>query len=294
MLLLPSPLPSHVPQEVRARAGAETGRRFRGNCSGADVFRVDAPAADNGEAGEGSFCFLKVQFAAAGAKVELRAERDRIAWLAERTDSDPDAAPSVARVLAYEEREVKAGDGLAAPGIWSYLLTTAVPGRALSAAIDETPIRAGRLMGNALRWLHTLDGSGLVLRRHEELLDEAERRVESGLVRSSNLSRGGDPRAAAKLLKKLRRRVPRAFTPVVSHGDYCLPNVMADLSDRPGLIDLGAMAVADRHLDVACAVRSLRHNGGKEDVVRVFRNWYGPDDIDADRLDFYGDLCELL
>jgi aminoglycoside phosphotransferase len=156
--------------------------------------------------------------------------------------------------------------------------------------MEETPLRVGRLMGRVLRDLHALDPSGCPgWQSPDDLLVRAERNVADGRIPARDLGSG----EAKTLLKKLMRRPPAAFDPVVCHGDFCLPNVLAKLDDSCGLIDLGAVSVADRHLDLAAAVRSLRFNGGLEDAVRVFTNWYGPDDIDPQRLAFYTDLCEL-
>ena len=52
---------------------------------------------------------------------------------------------------------------------------------------------------------------------------------------------------------------------VLTHGDFCLPNVFVsrgeDNSDAiSGFIDLGKMGPADRWQDVAIALRSLKHN----------------------------------
>ncbi len=279
---LPTPLPSHVPESVRAHLKADVGRRHHG-CSGADVFHIE---------GESGPVFLKVFFAAEGRDCPLCDERDRIGWLVSRTD--PDIDPNVPSILAFEQRRVEAGKAGLVAGTWSYLLTTAVPGRPLHEAMAETPIRVGRLMGNALRWLHGRPTDGLAKQSPDDLIATAEKRVANGSVNSSNLRVGGDPKAAAKLLAKLQKRVPTDADYVVSHADYCLPNVLADLGDRTGLIDLGELCVADRHLDLATANRSLRFNGGREDVIRVFGNWYGPDTVDLDRLDFYAGLAELL
>jgi kanamycin kinase len=54
---------------------------------------------------------------------------------------------------------------------------------------------------------------------------------------------------------------------VVCHGDYCFPNVFLESdpsgeSRVTGYIDLGAVAVADRWLDLAVALRSLDLNLG--------------------------------
>ncbi len=47
---------------------------------------------------------------------------------------------------------------------------------------------------------------------------------------------------------------------VLSHGDFCLPNIFSDGKQITGFIDLGKMGPADRWQDVAIAIRSLEHN----------------------------------
>lgn len=47
---------------------------------------------------------------------------------------------------------------------------------------------------------------------------------------------------------------------VLSHGDFCLPNLFARGDEVTGFIDLGKMGVADRWQDVAICYRSLKHN----------------------------------
>lgn len=49
---------------------------------------------------------------------------------------------------------------------------------------------------------------------------------------------------------------------VVCHGDYCLPNVFLEDGEATGYLDLGAVAVADRWLDLAIGLRSLDYNLG--------------------------------
>ena len=277
-------LPSHVPAAIRACTGVGEGRRLQVGCSGADVFRLNSPS--QGE------CYLKVTFHAAGRdERSLCGENDRLCWLGERlADAAPpgevEASLRTPRVLAFSQT-------LNGAGGWTYLLTSAVPGRALHEAASEGPIRVGRLMGQSLRVLHDLDPSGCPdWRSPDTLLAEAAKNVRSGRVRPSELRNGqGD---AADLLRQLQSRPPHVFEPVVCHGDFCLPNVLATLDDRCGLVDLGGVCVSDRHLDLAAAVRSLRFNGGLEDVVRVFQNWYGRDRIDDARLRWYTQLWDLL
>lgn len=58
------------------------------------------------------------------------------------------------------------------------------------------------------------------------------------------------------------------FEPVLSHGDFCLPNIFVDGGRITGFIDLGDTGVGDKWRDIALGLRSLRHNldgtfGGK-------------------------------
>ena len=47
---------------------------------------------------------------------------------------------------------------------------------------------------------------------------------------------------------------------VLTHGDCCLPKILAEDSRINGFIDLGKMGPADRWQDIAIALRSLEHN----------------------------------
>ncbi|MEL7239477.1 MAG: phosphotransferase, partial [Planctomycetota bacterium] len=220
----------------------------------------------------------------------LRGEHDRLCWLREALAKAGGADLSITtpRVLAFTEVDQPAGR-------WSYLLTTGIPGDPLHHAFDETPIRCGRLMGKALRVLHDLDPSGspqwLGL---DELLDMAAANVETGRLPSSIQPNAMSAKQMKKQLKWLRKKVPADVDAVVCHGDFCLPNVLAGLDDAVGLVDVGDAAVCDRHLDVAQAIRSLRFNGGHDDVVRVFLNWYGPDRVDEQKLEWFTKLLELI
>lgn len=47
---------------------------------------------------------------------------------------------------------------------------------------------------------------------------------------------------------------------VLSHGDFCLPNIILENGQISGYIDLGKMGIADRWQDIALCYRSLRDN----------------------------------
>jgi len=49
-------------------------------------------------------------------------------------------------------------------------------------------------------------------------------------------------------------------TAVISHGDFCLPNIFLNNNGLTGLIDLGRSGTADRWQDIALVYRSLSNN----------------------------------
>ena len=127
----------------------------------------------------------------------------------------------------------------------------------------------------------------------------ASNRVAAGRMRPSGLhSLAGRPakETPEKRLKRLTKRpiADDAAAHVLTHGDFCLPNVLLDLSDTVGLIDVGGLMLADRHRDLAMAVRSLRHVGGQDDAVETFYRWYGAELVEEKRLEYWADLLELV
>ena len=109
--------------------------------------------------------------------------------------------------------------------------------------------------------------------------------------------------SAEQLLVALDAQVPgmRAReVPVVTHGDWCLPNVVLDpLSiEVVGLIDTGRSGLADRYQDLALMTRSLlstRLNPQYGPVyAERFLKRYGHDPADDDKLAFYRLLDEFF
>jgi len=105
----------------------------------------------------------------------------------------------------------------------------------------------------------------------DAVLEEARMRVQNGLVDVDNVEpttfdEGGfeNPR---HLLEWLENHRP-IFEPVLSHGDYCLPNIFLKNGRIEGFIDLGNAGIGDKWNDIALCYRSLKHNfdgtyGGK-------------------------------
>ena len=168
----------------------------------------------------------------------------------------------VPKVLCYEQ-----------DGEYQYLLMSRLRGRmSCDTYYLERPDVLLTLMAEALKMLWAVDITGCPRSRNTETeLREARYRVEHGLVNidraePSTFGAGGfkDPE---DLLRWLESHQPD-WDPVLSHGDFCLPNVLIEDGKISGYIDLGDAGVGDRWRDIALCCRSLRHNfdgtyGGK-------------------------------
>jgi len=218
---------------------------------------------------------------------ELCDERDRLLWLA--TTDLP--APAV---LDW------ADDGETAT-----LTTAAVPGVPLS---DLPPAATGdgvRALGTFLGRLHAMEHDACPFQRWLAVTVPLARvNVDEGRVEEQDFDQDRAGCTAATLLEELLARRPRAEELelgdlVVCHGDACLPNVLVDTDslEVTGMVDVGRLGVADRHLDLALAARSVTDT--------TLNPAYGPDAADAMlaayglsadpwRLDFYRLLDEFF
>ncbi len=168
----------------------------------------------------------------------------------------------VPEVLAFEKN-----------GDFQYLLMTRIPGEmSCSEYYMEHPGELLLLLVQAFKMLWSTDISGCPKSRDFDAeLRAARYRVENNLVdiddaEPDTFGENGFENPAA-LLKWLEENKP-ACEPVLSHGDFCLPNVLLKNGKVSGFIDCGDMAIGDKWKDIALCYRSLKHNfdgtvGGK-------------------------------
>lgn len=155
----------------------------------------------------------------------------------------------------------------------SYLLMTRVEGKM---ACDEdylsVPQKLTDLLAQALKELWRIDISNCPLDCSlNRKLEIARFRVKNNLVDMENV----DPdtfgpngfESPEVLLQWLVDNRP-AEELVLSHGDFCLPNIYIENNGKINFIDLGRTGVADKWQDIALCYRSLKYNydgkyGGK-------------------------------
>ncbi len=199
------------------------------------------------------------------------------------------------KVLAYEKDEE-----------YQYLLMSKVQGQvSCDEYFLEHPKELLALLAEALRMLWSVDIADCPRERSLDAeLAEAAYRVEHGLVDVSDaepttFGEGGfkDPQ---ELLQWLIDNKPE-YEPVLSHGDFCLPNILIQDGKISGFIDLGDTGVADKWRDIALGYRSLRHNFDGTFGGKVYPD-FDPDMLfealgiepDREKLNYYTLLDELF
>ena len=207
-----------------------------------------------GMSGSGILLFsdkvLKIQENSDEAENEVQAMR----WLEGRL--------SVPKVIAYESSGNK-----------SYLLMTKTAGQmACDEEYMENPGKLTTLLAQALQELWRVDISACPLDWPlDRKLEAARFYVENNLVDLENVEPDtfgpdGFESPEALLQWLIEHKPPEEL--VLSHGDFCLPNIFIGEDGKFTFIDLGRTGVADKWQDIALCYRSLKHNyegkyGGK-------------------------------
>lgn len=187
-----------------------------------------------------------------------------------------------------------------------YLLMSRVPGKMSCAEeyLDNADVLL-EILAEGMHILWKTDISDCLCdSRLERHLKAAERHVVNGqvdvnAVEPDTFGPGGFA-SPEHLLAWLYDNRP-AETPVLSHGDYCLPNIFAENGRLSGFIDLGDSGIADRYQDIALCYRSLTRNMDGSYGGRV-REGFDPDRLfgvlgitpDRDLLRYYRLLDELF
>ena len=128
------------------------------------------------------------------------------------------------------------------------------------------PHRLVRVLADAMKRLWSVDVSGCPVDQSPRAKLERVRVIaEKGLVNMElvdpeTFGEKGFPSPAA-LLSWLESHVPD-FEPVLTHGDFCLPNVFLETWEFSGFLDLGRSGVGDKWTDIALLWRTLRDNFG--------------------------------
>ncbi|WP_227470733.1 APH(3') family aminoglycoside O-phosphotransferase [Massilia sp. YMA4] len=259
--------PGNLPHSWHERLDGYVMQPHTGGCSEASVWRVaqlDYPPV----------WFIKSEPATPLA--ELPGEAARLRWLAQ---AGVPCAPVVDTVTTADQH---------------WLLLGAVPGHDLTGV---EPAQAVTVMADALRRLHALDPRDCPFdHRAQVRIGHALARLDAGLVDADDFDEDNAGCAPSELAALLAERKPAQEDLVVTHGDACLPNVLAQDGEFSGFIDCGRLGVADRHQDLALAVRDIGEELGEEWVEPFLVRYFAPGPVafDAGRAAFYRLLDEFF
>ncbi len=206
----------------------------------------------------------------------LTGECERLAWLEGRLP-----VPVVLRYISTADAD--------------YLLTTCLPGLDASHRSHDSDIsRLVDILAEGLLLLHSTSMEGCPFdHRLDPELARARGRMERGEVDEEDFDISRHGRKAVELYEELLATRPAGETPVLTHGDYSLPNIMIDRGGLGGFVDLGAAGIGDRYRDLALAARSLAFNFGAEHLSRLFEA-YGLATPDMRRIAYYQMLDEFF
>lgn len=128
----------------------------------------------------------------------------------------------------------------------------------------EQPKLLAKILADGLKALWSIDVTDCPVKSGiDEKLAIAQRAVENDEVDMEDAEPetfGANGFSSPKeLLAWLENNRP-AEEPVLSHGDYCLPNIFVKDGQLSAFIDIGRSGVADKWLDIAICYRSLKHN----------------------------------
>ena len=147
----------------------------------------------------------------------------------------------------------------------SYLLMEKMEGvMSCDESLLEQPEVLTRALADGIRLLWQTDTSGCPRNRTLPcLLEEARYNIDNGRVDLDNV----DPETFGEngfrdpddLLNWLVNH-PIPSEPVLSHGDYCLPNIFVKNGHFRGFIDVGDLGIGEKWRDIALCWRSLRDN----------------------------------
>ena len=190
---------------------------------------------------------------------------------------------------------------------YQYLLMSRVKGdMSCSKYYLEHPDELLKLLAQTLKLLWSVDITDCPrVRDIDADLEEARFRVANGLTDLENTEPGtfgpdGRFKDPEELLKWLEENKP-SLEPVLSHGDFCLPNIFFEDGKLSGLIDLGDTGIGDKWRDIALCYRSLKHNFDGTYGGKVYPD-FDPDMLfdalgiepDRDKIDYFILLDELF
>lgn len=175
-------------------------------------------------------------------------------------------------------------------GGYDYLLTQAAEGEdGINPEHLSQPERLAILYGQSLRHLHELPTTDCPYpNRTSHMMQDVDCRYAPD---STQTWSSGDQRILHMPVEEAVACCHDLFhnhnDDVVIHGDYCLPNIIINNWQCSAFIDVGYGGIGDRHYDLFWGIWTLSYNLHTDRYEQIFKDAYGADLIDPDRLELY-------
>ena len=164
-----------------------------------------------------------------------------------------------------------------------YLLTEEVVGENLTHLIEK-PEKLCAFLAESLKKLHSISIKDIpISTRYERYLESLNGSFEGGyydtsfLLNSKNLTK-----EEAWEIMQDNKSILKCDTFI--HGDACLPNLIVCGDNFKAFIDTGMAGVGDRHIDIYWALWSLEYNLKTDKYNELFKEIYGKEKIDDNKL----------
>lgn len=180
---------------------------------------------------------------------------------------------------------------------YEFLLLTEIPGNVSYEVFSKSDIETNlKIIAKGLQIFHALPMGGCPNEVDiDKMIQHAKERLEQGLINDENFDVRWRHKSPYELFEDVKRLMPKKVDKVVTHGDYCLPNVLINNCELSGFVDLGSAGINDRYYDLAAVSWSISYNFGAKWVPFFFENYgINYDEIDRERILFYQMLNEFI
>ncbi len=241
------------------------------------------------------FMLSKITIGKSGAGV-WQASRDKTNWFikAQKNTVDLEIEANKMRWFAAQGIQVPTVIDYLETSNTAFLITQALTGK--DATQSDNPRATAIAIAHFLHHLHSLKHRDCPFDRTlDNTLQIAKHNLLNGLVDEADfdLARLGTP--AVHLYQRLLEQRPTNEDLVLTHGDFCLPNIIIEKNSVVGVIDLGRAGIADRYQDIALILRSMasKMNPSFHGCTDIFTYEYGID-LESDKLEYYCLLDEFF
>lgn len=150
----------------------------------------------------------------------------------------------------------------------------------------KTPQRLATSMGSWLRELHAHDATTCPAQGQSAwLFERALKNRAHGHFKGDFYPASWSFPNADRAWSIIVDGLPWLQDDTLLHGDFCLPNIIADNWQLTGYIDLDTAGVGDRHYDLFWALWTLHYNLGTARYGQALLDAYGRDKLEREKLD---------